>query len=330
MSSRQEEKEQRKQERLAREAAAAKAVKRKRLLQLIGGVVVACAIIAGVVFAVGGGGGDGGGGDGDGADLAEAARAAGCVYRSFPDEGREHTAEKLTADDFDTNPPTSGPHNPTPAPDGIYAPGNEPAIENWVHTLEHGSVGLLYQPDLELEQIRDLEAIVGEYDGQVFSMPYTGGMQSPITIAAWGHTMELDEVEEDSIEQFIEENRRPLDDLRVLWERLHPDGPVTVRIGSFAVDGVETWPRLLDAVADVRRAAGDERAAVLVRRDVGCVVGGVLPRRGAPVIVSGDPSGIADGLLSPVPTRLVGRGGGLRGADRARLLALRLTASRRL
>lgn len=121
-----------------------------------------------------------------------------------------------------------------------------------------------------------------------------------------------------------------LDDLRVLWERLHPDGPVTVRIGSFAVDGVETWPRLLDAVADVRRAAGDERAAVLVRRDVGCVVGGVLPRRGAPVIVSGDPSGIADGLLSPVPTRLVGRGGGLRGADRARLLALRLTASRRL
>lgn len=111
----------------------------------------------------------------------------------------QHTSGEVP---YENIPPVSGQHAPQPAQCGVYA---QPIPdENMVHTLEHGSVGLLYQPDLELKQIRRLESIVGEYDGQVFSMPYTGGMQSPITIAAWGHTMELDEVEEASIKEFIE------------------------------------------------------------------------------------------------------------------------------
>jgi hypothetical protein len=47
---------------------------------------------------------------------------------------------------YRTNPPTSGPHNPTPAPDGAYAPGNAPAPENYVHTLEHGRVEFQFKP----------------------------------------------------------------------------------------------------------------------------------------------------------------------------------------
>ena len=38
-------------------------------------------------------------------------------------------------------------------------------------------------------------------------MPFEGEMGSPITVAAWSHTMELDQVETDSITQFIEEFR---------------------------------------------------------------------------------------------------------------------------
>ena len=48
--------------------------------------------------------------------------AAGCVVRSFPNEGQAHVTKELTAADFKTNPPTSGDHNVTPAQDGVYAP----------------------------------------------------------------------------------------------------------------------------------------------------------------------------------------------------------------
>lgn len=142
MASRQEEKEQRRREREERERAAAAAAKRKKLLQTIGGVAVAVVVVAGVALAVAGGGGD----KRDSAKLLRLAKVAGCTVRSFPSEGREHVTKHLTAADYKTNPPTSGNHNINPAPDGLYAPGNEPEIENWVHTLEHGRILFQYKP----------------------------------------------------------------------------------------------------------------------------------------------------------------------------------------
>jgi hypothetical protein len=144
MSSRQEEKEKRKTERLERERAAAAAAKRKRTLQIAGGAVVAVAIIAGVALALAGGGDSNRPAD---AAVKAAATAADCVYRSFPEEGRGHTAATRTPANYKTNPPTSGDHNPNPAQDGLYPSGNEPALGNWVHTLEHGRIILQYAPD---------------------------------------------------------------------------------------------------------------------------------------------------------------------------------------
>jgi len=196
MSSRQEEKERRRQEREAREAAAAAKARRGRLLQLIGGVIVACAIVAGVAYAVSSGGGDGGGGDDvDDAMLTSAATAAGCTYRAFPEESRDHVTKKLTAANFKTNPPTSGAHNPNPAQDGIYATGNEPEIENWVHTLEHGRVLLQYRPGTSAAVVRQLEDLFkedvkGSGDGY-HSVLMQNNSEMPFQVAAvsWRHYM---------------------------------------------------------------------------------------------------------------------------------------------
>ena len=160
MSSRQEEKEQRKRERLEREQAEQQAAKRKRLVQIVGGVVVGAVIVIGVVLALAGGGDDDDGGDP--ASLTAAAKAAGCVSRSFPDEGQNHVEKKLTVKDFRTNPPTSGDHNVTPAPDGVYATGNEPEIQNWVHTLEHGRILFQYKPGTAKARIAELEKLYNE------------------------------------------------------------------------------------------------------------------------------------------------------------------------
>jgi hypothetical protein len=191
MSSRHDEKEQRKQERLEREAAAAASAKRKRLVQLIGGVVVACVIVAAVVFAVSRGGGD----TIDNAGLAGVARQAGCVYKAFPDEGRGHSAKKLTAADYKTNPPTSGTHNPTPANDGLYAPGNEPEIGNWVHTLEHGRVEFQYKRGTDPAVVAQLTSLFNENvagsGGAYHSilMENNSNMPAQVAAVAWRHYM---------------------------------------------------------------------------------------------------------------------------------------------
>jgi len=160
VSSRQEEKEQRKRERLERAAAEQKAAKRKRGLQIVGGVIVGAAVVVGVVLAALGGGD----GKRDTADLKDAAKTAGCTVRAFPNEGETHTngKRKLTIADFKTNPPTSGEHDPEPAPDGVYAPGTEPEIENWVHTLEHGRILIQYKAGTSAAQIAQLQKLFNE------------------------------------------------------------------------------------------------------------------------------------------------------------------------
>jgi hypothetical protein len=159
MSSRQEEKEKRKAERLERERTAALAAKRKRTLQIAGGAIVAVAIIAGVALAVAGGGGSDRPED---AAVKTAAAGAGCVYRTFPEEGRGHTANPRTPANYKTNPPTSGDHNPDAAQDGLYPSGNEPALGNWVHTLEHGRILLQYATDAPAADVTALTNLYKE------------------------------------------------------------------------------------------------------------------------------------------------------------------------
>ena len=205
MSSRQEEKERRRKEREERELAAAAKAKRARLLQLIGGVVVACAIVGGVAFAVSGGGG-GGGDDVDGGALTSAATAGGCVYRAFPSEGRDHVTKKLTAANYKTNPPTSGAHNPNPAADGVYAAGNEPAIENWVHTLEHGRVLFQYRPGTSAPVVSQLQKLLDEdvkgSGNGYHSVLMQNNSKMPFQVAAvaWRHYMGCREFTPKSIE----------------------------------------------------------------------------------------------------------------------------------
>jgi len=159
MSSRQEEKEKRKAERLERERTAALAAKRKRTVQITAGAIVAVAIIGGVALAVAGGGGSD---RPDDAAVKTAAVAAGCVYRTFPEEGRGHTAATRTPANYKTNPPTSGDHNPNPAQDGLYPSGSEPALGNWVHTLEHGRVILQYAPNAPAADVTALTNLFKE------------------------------------------------------------------------------------------------------------------------------------------------------------------------
>jgi hypothetical protein len=156
MSHRQQEKERRRQERLAAEQAAAQARSRRRRLQVGSGALVALGALAAIVLVTMAGGEDSPSSSGD---LAAEARAAGCTFTSARSQGRGHTDGKVT---YKTNPPTSGPHNPVAAQDGVYAPGNEPAKENWVHSLEHGRILFQYKPGTPAGEVAKLQRLAQE------------------------------------------------------------------------------------------------------------------------------------------------------------------------
>jgi Protein of unknown function (DUF3105) len=199
MSSRQQEKEKRRQERQAAEAAASRSSSRKRRLQIGGAAILVIAVIAVIaVVALAGGGDD----SADTSGLAADAKAAGCTFNSYKAEGRNHTSGKVK---YKTNPPTSGNHNPVPAQDGIYAPGNEPAPENWVHSLEHGRVLFQYKPGTPAGDVAKLRALAEEefndspaYHDLLFQN--NTKMTAQFALVAWTKSLTCDKLTDQSMD----------------------------------------------------------------------------------------------------------------------------------
>jgi hypothetical protein len=235
MASRQEEKEQRRREREAAEKQANASAARTKRLQIIGGAIVGVVVVAVVVvLLVSGGGSDDksssastGSSSSDAAtkvtlparkieNLEEAAKAAGCTLKTYPIEGSTHVT---TTVNYKTNPPTSGNHNPTPAEDGIYDPGNEPAKENYVHSLEHGRIQLQYAKGSPQKTIDTLVALYNEpvngspgYHAQVFEN--NTNMPAKVAAVAWGQLLTCDEL-----------NDAAIDAIRAFRERYTDKGP---------------------------------------------------------------------------------------------------------
>lgn len=122
-------------------------------------------------------------------------------FDAFISESRAnqlHTAEAVT---YTENPPVSGEHSAQAAGCGVY--GQPLANPNMLHALEHGAVGILYEPGAPPKDIKEAESIVGDYDSHVFSAPYEG-LKDPFTIVAWAHLMRLDSFDRGATVEFID------------------------------------------------------------------------------------------------------------------------------
>src|SRR5262245_53264313 len=197
MASRREEKEQRRRERLERERAQLEDARKRRMYAIVAGGVLVIAAIAAVVIAIAAGGGGGSSASAFGfskkasntsppppqkiSDLNAAAKAAGCVLRNPPIEGRTHVTGKVK---YHTNPPTSGNHYPIPQPDGGYT--KTPPLNHLVHTLEHGRVEIQYAPDLDPKRIAQLGGLFNESTAYMVMFP-NGSMPYQVAVTAWGH-----------------------------------------------------------------------------------------------------------------------------------------------
>lgn len=168
------------------------AAERRRSLILYGAAALALVIIAGAVFwAIV---------TDDSNDVARNAEGDIEGVQVYEYDGGNHVQ---TTVDYAESPPVGGEHNPVWLNCGVYT---EPVPdEHAVHSLEHGTVWITYQPDLAEDQVSQLEDMLP--DTYTLLSPYEG-LESPIVISAWGHQLEVDSADDPRLEEFITEYRQ--------------------------------------------------------------------------------------------------------------------------
>lgn len=113
--------------------------------------------------------------------------------------GATHLQQGQRYGSYTSNPPTSGPHWPTPAPWGVY---NEPlADETVVHNLEHGGIWVSYKNAKDSDLAGRLDDVARRYR-KVVVTPRPAN-DAPIAAAAWGRLLKLQTFDEAQIVAFI-------------------------------------------------------------------------------------------------------------------------------
>jgi hypothetical protein len=121
-----------------------------------------------------------------------------------PDLGGAHLNPGQSFDQYNSIPPTSGPHDPNLLRCAIYA---EPqSLERSLHSMEHGAVLMVYDPDwLAAGPVAELQTIANDLldTGKRIVMAPSRRLQGPLALASWGNLLNLNVVEEDTIRGFV-------------------------------------------------------------------------------------------------------------------------------
>ena len=160
--------------------------KNRNLMFGIGGVLVAIASIAGLVTVFGGG-----------PDI-------GVAVDTQP--GQHYNPENFPAFEYNTSPPSSGPHYPRWSSWGFLGMPLDP--HEVVHNMEHGGVVIWYQPDSALAG--QVNQLVRELGNQcVVAGSYTE-MPATVAVTAWGRILELESFDGGQIREFVQAYRGDL------------------------------------------------------------------------------------------------------------------------
>jgi hypothetical protein len=121
---------------------------------------------------------------------------------ALPDLGNAHIhlpSERTV--EYNSDPPTSGPHLPYLAPWGVHAEPVQKELQ--VHNLEDGGVMVQYHcPAGCPELVERLTAVVSRYHDQVILAPYPG-LKRRIALTAWTRIDAFDDFDESRIVRFI-------------------------------------------------------------------------------------------------------------------------------
>ncbi len=159
----------------------ADAERKRRLLYLIAGSGIAALAVVLAVVLLAGGGGD---------DERATLEAAGCTLEVVPAQAGEHTAELTAASDpkWNTDPPTSGPHNEQPAVWGSY---EDPVpLAQSIHNLEHGGIVVHYGDDVPEQEVEKIRTWYADDPNGLIVAPLDK-LDDKIALSAWTTKAEL-------------------------------------------------------------------------------------------------------------------------------------------
>jgi hypothetical protein len=167
-----------------RAAPAARDAGRRRLaLGIAGGAGLAALAAVGLIVLLGSGGGAS-----EAAVRADLA-AAGCTLKVAPGGKPLHSIQNPddTSKQWNTFPPTSGPHYAEPAIFGAY---NEPLQQaRVVHNLEHGGVFIQYGSKVPASTVSELQRFYDDHKPGTLLAPLPA-LGNKIALGAWVHTDE--------------------------------------------------------------------------------------------------------------------------------------------
>lgn len=189
----------------------AAAARTRRILYLIAGSgLAALAIVLAIVFLAGGG---------DGGERA-ALEDADCTLEVKPGLKGDHTLQiSETSEKWNTDPPSSGPHNELPAIWGSY---DEPVpLAQTVHNLEHGGIVIHYGPDVPAAEVDEIRTFYNDDPNGLIVAPLSS-LGDKIALTAWttpeevttssgdsgqGFLAECTRFDEDAFSAFVDEHR---------------------------------------------------------------------------------------------------------------------------
>jgi hypothetical protein len=139
------------------------------------------------------------GGNDSSGDPSSAMRDAGCTFETYPNQGRQHFASANQPFKYNSFPPTSGTHDPSPAIFNAYEdPINQRKL---VHNLEHGAVVVQYGSEVPAGTVDKLrEFYLSSPNGMVLApLPRLG---DKIALTAWRHLSSCTSFDEGAFKSF--------------------------------------------------------------------------------------------------------------------------------
>ncbi len=125
------------------------------------------------------------------------------VGEEIPILGRDHTKDINFKAEYNSNPPTSGPHFEYAEKWGVFD-DVQPDVK-MIHNLEHGGIWISYN-DIDDQTKASLEAITKANSSSIIMTPRSAN-DSKIVLASWGRLQKMENYDEAKILEFIKANK---------------------------------------------------------------------------------------------------------------------------
>ena len=139
------------------------------------------------------------------------------VGEGFPIMSPNHIADNIYPGEYNSDPPTSGPHYAVGLPGGFYDETDLPQLPPYpdghlVHNLEHGYIIFWYNCNVINEvDCANLKTQMIDYMGKSSNLKLIAfprkSIDHPLILTSWGYLLELHDFDENVVGQFIRRNK---------------------------------------------------------------------------------------------------------------------------